>query len=332
MEHLPDCVRLWNDWDISLNLPKQQQRLRESFAEKCKPHYISKRTARATFTGEEGTFGCDLENNFCGCEEHCLGITGSRQPVPCKYMYRLAYELDLIDEQGRKRNAASNLEISEDDRHNAFRQLVAIIEQYDDDTQYALKEQCHLYYERKRVNNEYRVLRAEKAFYAPFIKDGLFAIVHEPSELLGAQRDLVRRLDAASFAFPSDLAKTQKGTVKIRAKYDWCLQNPAAVAPIAYPELVALQPTELLQKSCALLFQYFRRKFCDTLYEFPDGRKIQVPSGVKIRDFDAPTYDFPDDIVTEMLNQYGHNRCINYTEPRKVHEPMAFNVTFIPKR
>ena len=55
MEHLPDCVKLWNDWDISLNLPKQQQRLRESFADKCKPHYISKRTATATFTGLSST-------------------------------------------------------------------------------------------------------------------------------------------------------------------------------------------------------------------------------------------------------------------------------------
>lgn len=332
MEFIPDYEQLWNDWDASLEMPEQQKRLKASFADKCKPHYISKRTATATFTGEEGTFSCDLENNFCGCKEHCLGITGSSQPVPCKYMYRLAYELDLIDELGRKRSAANNLEIPEDNRHNAFRQLVTIIERYDDDTQYTLYTQCHLYYARMRVNNEYRVLRVEKAFYAPFIKDGLFAIVQEPLELLGAQRELMRRLDAASFTFPSDLAKTKKGTIKVRAKYDWCLQNPEVVALVAYPDLVAVQSTVLLQQGGNLLSQYFRRKFCDALYELPGGRKIQVPSGVKISDFETPTYDFPDDVVTEMLNQYGHNRCINYTKPRKIYEPMAFNVTFVPKR
>lgn len=334
MEFIPEYEQLWNDWNASLELPEQQERLKASFSDRCKPHYISKRTSTATFTGEEGTFRCCIEDKFCNCEEHMFKIHLSGKPVACTYMYRLAYELGLTDEQGRKLKQQELPEFSEVDQHDAFRQLAAMIEQYDEDTQYELYSKCRWGTKRERISREYGLLSVEKALYAPLIKEGFYTIVDEPLELVGSQRELVLRLDDASFAFPSDLAKTQKGTVKIRAKYDWCLQNPAIVVPIAYPELVVIQPSVLLQKGGDLLLKYLRRKFFDTIYEVAGGRKVQVPSGAHIIDFDTPTYDYPDDVVTEMLNCYGHNRCLNYTEPREVHEhrPLASCDIFIPKR
>lgn len=333
MEFVPDYEQLWNDWDASLELPEQQERLRVSFSDKCKPHYISRRTSAATFTDEEGTFRCCLEDNFCNCEEHTFKIHASRKPIACKYMYRLAYELGLTDEHGTKLKQQLIHEFSETDRYDAFRQLAAMIERYDENTQYELYSKCRWVTKRERISREYGLLRAEKALYAPLIKDGIYTIVDEPLDLLGSQRELVRRLDNASFTFPSDLAKNQKGTVKIRAKYDWCLQNPEIVAPIAYPEFVVVQPSTLLQKGGDLLLNYLRRKFCDTIYEIAGGRKVQVPSGASIINFDTLTYDYPDDVITEMLNHYGHNRCRNYTEPRGVHEhkPLASCDIFIPK-
>lgn len=334
MEYIPDYEQLWNDWDASLELPEQQERLKASFSDKCKPHYISRRTSAATFTGGEGAFRCCLEDNFCNCEEHIFKIHLSRRPVACMYMYRLAYELGLTDEQGRKLKQQATPEFSEADQHDAFRQLAALIEQYDEDTQYELYAKCRWGTKRERISKEYGLLRADTALYAPLIKDGFYTIVDEPLRLLGPQRELVRRLDDASFAFPSTLAKTKRGAVKIRAKYDWCLQNPAIVAPIAYPEFVVVQPSALLQKGGDLLLKYLRRKFFDTIYEIAGGRKVQVPSGASIINFDTLTYDYPNDIITEMMNLYGHNRCRDYTEPREVHErsTLASNVTFIPKK
>lgn len=333
MEYIPDYEQLWSDWDASLELPEQQKRLKASFSDKCKPHYISRCTSAATFTGEEGAFRCCLEDNFCNCEEHIFKIHLSNKPVPCMYMYRLAYELGLTDEQGRKQKQQATPEVSEADQHNAFRQLALMIEQYDEDTQYELYSKCRWSTKREKISKEYSLLKADVALYAPLIKDGFYTIIDEPLKLLGSQRELVRRLDDASFAFPPTLAKTKRGTVKTRAKYDWCLQNPAIVAPIAYPELVVVQPSALLQKGGDLLLKYLHRKFYDTIYEVAGGRKVQVPSGARIIDLDTPTYDYPNDVVTEMLNCYGHNRCLNYTEPREVleHRPLASCDIFIPK-
>ena len=334
MEYIPAYEQLWNDWDASLELPEQQERLKASFSDKCKPHYISKRTSAATFTGEEGTFRCCLEDNFCNCEEHMFKMGLSGKLVACKYMYRLAYELGLTDEQGRKLKQQEPSAFSEVDQYDAFRQLTAMIEQYDEDTQYELCSKCRWGTKRERISREYGLLSVKRVLYAPLIKGGFYTVVDEPLELVGSQRELMRRLDVASFAFPSNLAKTQKGTIKIRSKYDWCLQNPEIVAPIAYPELVVVQPSVLLQKGGDLLLKYLRRKFFDTIYEIPGGRKVQVPSGASVIDYDKLSYDYPDDVITEMLNRYGHNRCRNYTEPREVceHKPLASCDVFIAKR
>lgn len=334
MEFIPDYEQLWNNWDTSLELPEQHERLRASFSDDCKPHYVSKRTSTATFTGGEGTFRCCLENNLCNCEEHMYKMHALCKSVPCKYMYRLAYELGLTDEQGRKLKQQEPSVFSEVDQYDAFRQLAAMIEQYDEDTQYELYSKCRWGTKRERISRGYGLLSVKRVLYAPLIKGGFYTVVDEPLELVGSQRELIRRLDVASFAFPSDLAKTQKGTIKIRAKYDWCLQNPEIVAPIAYPEFVVVQPSVLLQKGGDLLLKYLRRKFFDTIYEIPGGRKVQVPSGASIIDYDKLSYDYPDDVITEMLNRYGHNRCHNYTEPREVreHKPVASCDIFIPKR
>ena len=98
--------------------------------------------------------------------------------------------------------------------------------------------------------------------------------------------------------------------------------------------IVVVQPSVLLQKGGDLLLKYLRRKFFDTIYEILGGRKVQVPSGARIINYDTLTYDYPDDVIAEMLNRYGHNRCQNHIEPREVreHKPLASCDIFIPKR
>ncbi|MEE1078928.1 MAG: hypothetical protein UIC64_07740, partial [Agathobacter sp.] len=59
------------------------------------------------------------------------------------------------------------------------------------------------------------------------------------------------------------------------------------------------------------------------VYRLSGDRRIQVPYGADISNFDAVDYDYPEDIVTEMLNYYGHNRCKVYTMPRKVYSARA---------
>ena len=129
----------------------------------------------------------------------------------------------------------------------------------------------------------------------------------------------MERMNASNFEFPQHLERTKAGSIKYQAKYEWCMHHPNLIAPIAYPELITVKPSILLQKGGNLLLEYLRRKFCDKIYRLSGNRTVQVPYGTIISNFDALSYEYPNDVVTETLNFYGHNRCVSYTEPRQIH-------------
>ncbi len=197
--------------------------------------------------------------------------------------------------------------------HAAFKELVAIIESYDKDSQFALATGRRVPLEQNRS------FIVQRAAFTNYIKDNLLLIADKQLLPFCNKKDLMQRVDKCAIDFPQDLERTKTGNIKYQAKYEWCLQHPEIVAPIAYPELITVQAAELLQKGGNLLVDYVYRKFCDTIYKMTGDHKVQVPYGVEITDFNDLSFDYPDDIVTEMLNHYGHNRCINYTEPREIH-------------
>ena len=195
----------------------------------------------------------------------------------------------------------------------AFKEIVSRVEQYDEDVQFALITQCRLSFNQK---NLYVV---NKAIFAAYINDNLLLVASKPQLPLATKKELMQRMDVLSFEYPNTLERTKTGIIKYQAKYEWCVQHPEIIAPIAYPELVTVQPSDMLQASGNLLLEYIRRKFCDRVYKMTGSRRIQVPFGSEIADFTTLSFDYPDDIVTEMLNYYGHNRCKAYTEPKHIY-------------
>lgn len=209
----------------------------------------------------------------------------------------------------------------------AFKKLVAIIEQHSEDLQYALTVGRGVSFVQGRS------LIIQRAVFNEYIKDELFLVADEQLLPFSTKKDLMQRVDKSSIDFPQDLERTKTGSIKYQAKYEWCVQNPNIVAPVAYPELVTVQPSELLQKGGDLLIKYLCRKFYDTTFSCGD-KKIQIPYDAEITDYEILSYDFPADVVTEMLNQYGYNRCCNYTKPREVHgrrTALIFSVGFSPE-
>lgn len=213
---------------------------------------------------------------------------------------------------------------SEEECHIAFKELAAIIEQHSEDMQYALVVG------RGNSFNHGGSLIIQRAVFCEYIKDGMFLVADKQLLPFSNKKDLMQRVNRSTIEFPQNLARSKTGSITYQAKYEWCLQNPDIVAPIAYPELVTVQPSALLQKGGNLLMKYLCRKFFDTRCSCGD-KLIQIPYDAEITNHTLLSYDFPDDVITEMLNQYGHNRCYHYEKPKQVHgrkTALVFTVSF----
>lgn len=211
---------------------------------------------------------------------------------------------------------------SDEESKAAFIKLVSIIEHYHEEEQFALIAGRRIHFD------QVKSLIVQRSIFVNYIKDNLFLIAEEQMLPFSNKKELMQRMNACDFCFPQDLEKTKAGQIKHQAKYVWCEQNANIIAPIAYPELVTVVPSELLQKGGEFLADYISRKFCDVIYTLSNGQKVQVPEGASMVNYETFTYRYPNDIVTEMLNQYGHNRCEVYTKPREIHNPRSGKLHF----
>ena len=78
----------WNVWSEIHSSPGQETRLDSARAAACTPLRVSPDCGTAEFKGSKGVYQTSL--NSCGCEDF------RRRNIPCKHMYRLALELELI--------------------------------------------------------------------------------------------------------------------------------------------------------------------------------------------------------------------------------------------
>lgn len=83
------------DWDDSIHLDEnQQKRIKSAAKADLTPIDIDKIHECGTFGGRHGTYHTTLQQ--CDCYDF------STRGIPCKHMYRLAYELGLIRINGVK--------------------------------------------------------------------------------------------------------------------------------------------------------------------------------------------------------------------------------------
>ena len=334
MEWLSSQEKLWKAWNANAQLDKQKKRIEKSFDDECRPFYVSPFSFSGTFCCSEGTFICSLDNNFCNCDEHVYGIHADGDDVPCRFMYRLAYELGISNSDGELNDVAEQIPIVDKERYDYFADCLEIIENYDEVTQNDLRILLRHNSHKRYYDKRYKVFSANIQTVQKFVDDGIFEVVNDSLVLLGNQQALVRKMDDVGFTFPENLERTKQGKIKVKAKYEWCLQHPDIVATHAYPDEVALILSAKMQVVVEWVCDYLTRKFCDTICKisFHDGgnREIRHPTGAEITDACKGTFDFPDDVVTTALDYYGHNRCKKYTEAWEVHTSRMGLFTFSP--
>lgn len=80
---------IWNMWTNVHDNPDQKKRIESATKAACTPILLDQTTCTGKFKGSSGNHTTSLDK--CSC------VDFNRRHLPCKHMYRLAMELDLLD-------------------------------------------------------------------------------------------------------------------------------------------------------------------------------------------------------------------------------------------
>lgn len=315
---------IYADWDEIIKLPSQKEKLDKSFSEEYTPYYISKESYAATFGNDTKTIVCYLStHNCCNCAEYQT-IEDNRH-YPCSHVYRLAYEIGLINKNGESIVEKKFSSLTKEENDKLFADVIDTIE-----TNMSFEQQAD-FIESRIINSISKCVFSP--IHTPFsekkidvdtlCKLGLLKICYNSNLGLiyfhGFRSDIISRLDENKFEWPHNLARTKSGNLSIKAKRDWCLAHPDETFKNAFTtksdEYIMVRPSNKLIVVWKLVLQYFERKFYDT-NETDKFKRYQIkhPTGATVTNHIERTFDFPQDIITKLLTQNGYNRCISLKE------------------
>lgn len=297
-------IKSWDDWgDIHFS-PEQKNRITSAKKSSCTPLSIDITIGNGVFSGSHGIYSTTLSSCECG--------DFIRRKLPCKHMYRLAMECGLFDGGEIKSDSAAIIspEPTPKERLQIFRDVISVLETYDEEVQNEIREMIYNF----NTNRSY--ICNDIAPFDDAIKRGYIDVIKDNKQAIQShtQKYTIEKLEETGFAFPEDLKKTKK------ARYEWCLSHPDIVGEIVYPNVAFLQISGLLKISKKRVYTYLRRKFLDETIYLEDGETSEIPYGsnysisVGIDGISSLHLDFPDDEITEMLNKYGVNRCVEWNK------------------
>lgn len=289
----------FGDWVDIHALPQQQQRIASAKKAACTPVSLNASKYEGTFSGEHGIYSTTLR------ECQCMDFFYRR--LPCKHMYRLAMECGVFDGGELESDVKAIVKPGSAAKRKlqAFREIVAVLETYDEDVQNIIREMIGHYDERNLYpcDNIIPFGDAIRRGYIEVVKDDKKAIQ------LHTQKYTIEKLEESGFVFPEDLKKTKK------ARYEWCLSHPDIVGNIVYADFAFLYISGPLKISEKRIYTYLQRKFSDKVLRLRGGKEYRIPfeseySISVIGDGKAVLHtEFPHDEITEALDQYGSNRC-----------------------
>ena len=277
----------------------QQKRIKSAKKPELTPLSIDTVLCTGYFSGSSGKYITSLQDCQCG--------DFFKRRKPCKHIYRLAMELGLFPADGMQQNKNAILEPKPTpaQRSEILKMVIDFIETTNKDTQLELKYLLYCDYKQERyLCNDVRPLSV-------FIEKGYINVEKDYLSLIerNTQKATLDRLFEVDYAFPDDITKKKD-------RYQWCLTHSDEVGPLAYPYFGALRPIGDLQLVSRKVYTYLLRKYEDDSVFKDDGNGfVAVPHGaefsstVRIGDTVKTVYCFPDDEITDLLNQYNCNRC-----------------------
>lgn len=296
-------------WDESIHMPEdQQKRIKSAEKADTTPLAVDKDAQNGVFPGS-GKKPYETTLDSCTCGDFI------RRKLPCKHMYRLAMECGIFKgnvKSGINKNTIAKIQIP-------FKEVVTALESLNEECQ---KEVMTLL--RLNLYDKCDIFYIQDRYFGDLLISPLFISVEStPDNLLKAYS----REDLLSILQEKDI-EGYRFNMRIATLIRWCLENIPdlwSVIPLAH----AIRFSDQVQKSRHKLYTYLLRKYAweeiwgeNGVFMVPHGAKCEDVTlsisldGVSISG-DSDTYWFPDDEITQLLTEHGHNRCLNGYRPKE---------------
>lgn len=296
-------------WDESIHMPEdQQKRIKSAEKADATPLSVDKDAQNGVFPGS-GKKPYETTLDSCTCGDFV------RRKLPCKHMYRLAMECGIFKGSvkiGINKNTIAKIQIP-------FKEVVTALESLNKECQ---KEVMSLL--RLNLYDKCDIFYIQDRYFGDLLISPLFISVEStPDNLLKAYS----KEDLLSILQEKDI-EGYRSSMRIATLIRWCLENIPdlwGVIPLAQ----AIRFSDQVQKSRRKLYTYLLRKYAWEEIWGENG-VFMVPHGAKCEDVtlsisldgvsmsgNSDTYWFPDDEITQLLTEHGHNRCLNGYRPKE---------------
>lgn len=295
-------------WDESIHMPEDQQKRIQS-AEKAAttPLSVDKQAQTGVFPGSgKKPYETSLESCTCG--------DFTRRKIPCKHMYRLAMECGVFGgnvKSGTNKNTIAKIQVP-------FKDVVASLESLNESCQKKVQEILY-----GNLFDKTEIFYIQDHHFEDLLNSPLFTQVDStPDNLLRAYSK-----DELFAVLQESGLEGYRPNMRIATLIRWCLENIPNLWDVI-PPAHAVRFSDQVQKSRRKLYTYLLRKYEweeawgeDGLFKIPHGSQcedITLSLGLSGASYsgDPDVYWFPDDEITQLLTEYGHNRCLNGYRPK----------------
>lgn len=290
----------FGNWPENIHTSKdQEKRLASAKSAKTTPTSIDKQNETGIFPGS-GSSPYQTTLDSCTC------IDFIRRKLPCKHIYRLAIEVGKLNEsieKGINKNAEISLEEAVAELECLSDKAQIIVEGF-------LSESLHI----RKTN--FSILLNETCIELE--NCCLLKQLNSPATALQMfkRNQIIQMLDAHNIT-------GFKRNLSLDKLIEWCIENLSDIWQV-FPRVVVFCFIDQFKKSQRQVYSYLLRKYEWDSYFDGDMCAVKYPHGAifegvtihisldgtrKVEGNPNVCY-FPDDKITKLLTQYGHNRCL----------------------
>ena len=295
-------LQTWDNWKDCHSSVDQKKRYEYAKSAELTPVSIDILSGKGKFSGKHGKYSTSLES--CECFDF-----NARQ-LPCKHMYRLALELRVIIDIFNSNSSKVKSPHPQDSF--SLSESVAVLESCSKKAQMEVQNLFYNFLSSKTV--VYPLASGTEA--TELLEKGIIVQVDDVKVSLSgyARNDLRTKIE------PYTRNMKFNKNMKLSLLIDWVIINiPEALSDLCKEYIPAsLHPRFL--KSKQKLYTYLNRKYRtesifdgDNLIELPYGAQVFTTITINpiTKEKECLTsYRFPDDEITDLLNKYNANRCI----------------------
>ena len=295
-------------WPSSIHdTADQKKRIESAKSPKTTPDSIDKEKKSGVFAGSGVTpYLTTLDSCTCG--------DFFRRQLPCKHMYRLAIELELLNEPAEAGINKNTLDRQQFTLEDAVAELENMTKNAQRELEEIIKWSCD---DNSDKSSAFPVLWNESNDCLS--RCPLLVEIADPEVAirLFKRNQIISVLEAHGISG----FKRNMGVGNLIA---WCFENIEQPLSI-FPKVMVFKISERFQKARKNVLIYLRRKFeWDFCYN-DEMQRMKFPYGSSAGDFtitistdgsksrvdNSSVYFFPNDPITDLLTLYGHNRCLN---------------------